>query len=48
MKDLFFEPEIEVVDFESLDMICGAGTGGFLPGEEDELSIPGGGIGIEI
>lgn len=45
MKDLFFEPEIEIVDFESLDMICGAGL---LPGEDDDLSVPGFGEDVEI
>jgi hypothetical protein len=41
MKDLFFEPEIEIVDFESLDRICDAGL---LPGEHPELSEPGDGM----
>ena len=44
MKEMFLEPEIEIVSFESLDNICAGGVGGpgveSIPGGDDELWFP--------
>ena len=41
---MFFEPDIEIVSFESLDNICAGGLDGpgveSIPGGDDELWFP--------